>query len=55
LKRVIQRYVQDPLAEMLLAGDVRDGSTVKISARKESLTFNGKAPETADEHEVESV
>ena len=46
LKRVIQRYVQDPLAEMILAGDVRDGATVRISAGKEGLTFNGKTPET---------
>ncbi|EFI52532.1 ATP-dependent chaperone ClpB [Afipia sp. 1NLS2] len=43
LKRVIQRSVQDPLAEMILAGDVRDGATVKISAGKSGLTFNGKA------------
>jgi ATP-dependent Clp protease ATP-binding subunit ClpB len=57
LKRVIQRYVQDPLAEMLLAGDVRDGSTVKISASKDGLTFNGKKPPSIDEDEdlVETV
>lgn len=53
LKRVIQRYVQDPLAEMILAGDVRDGSTVKISAGKEGLTFNGKTPAAAEEEEEE--
>ncbi|WP_420964446.1 ATP-dependent chaperone ClpB [Bradyrhizobium sp. B120] len=49
LKRVIQRYLQDPLAEMLLAGDVRDGSQVKISAGKDGLTFNGKVAPTADQ------
>jgi len=43
LKRVIQRSVQDPLAEMILAGEVHDGATVKISAGKNGLTFNGKA------------
>jgi ATP-dependent Clp protease ATP-binding subunit ClpB len=37
LKRVIQRSVQDPLAEMLLAGDVEDGATVSISAGAEGL------------------
>ncbi|MBN9603903.1 MAG: ATP-dependent chaperone ClpB [Afipia felis] len=42
LKRVIQRSVQDPLAEMVLAGEVHDGATVKISAGKDGLTFNGK-------------
>ena len=30
LKRAVQRYVQDPLAEMLLAGRVPDGSNVKV-------------------------
>ncbi|QZH73861.1 MAG: ATP-dependent chaperone ClpB [Erythrobacter sp.] len=30
LKRAVQRYLQDPLAEKLLAGEVPDGSTVKI-------------------------
>ncbi len=30
LKRAVQRYLQDPLAEMLLAGKVPDGSMVKI-------------------------
>ncbi|MGN6283869.1 MAG: ATP-dependent chaperone ClpB [Afipia sp.] len=51
LKRVIQRSVQDPLAEMILAGDIRDGSAVKISAGKDGLTFNGKAPPA---HETEA-
>ncbi len=32
LKRVIQRNLQDQLAQMLLAGDVLDGSTVVVSA-----------------------
>ncbi len=30
LKRAVQRYLADPLAEMLLSGEVPDGSTVKI-------------------------
>ncbi|MBC9034776.1 ATP-dependent chaperone ClpB [Sphingomonas sp. JC676] len=30
LKRAVQRYLQDPLADMILRGDVRDGSTVKV-------------------------
>ena len=30
LKRAVQRYVQDPLAERLLQGDIPDGSTVRI-------------------------
>ena len=42
LKRVIQKLVQDPLAEMLLAGNIKDGETVTVSANKQGLTFNGK-------------
>jgi ATP-dependent Clp protease ATP-binding subunit ClpB len=49
LKRVIQRNVQDPLAEMILAGDVLDGTTVKISAGKGGLTFNGKTARSVEE------
>ena len=30
LKRAVQRYLQDPLAEKLLAGEVPDGSAVRI-------------------------
>jgi ATP-dependent Clp protease ATP-binding subunit ClpB len=48
LKRVIQRSLQDPLAEMILAGDVKDGDRVAISVKGNVLTFNGKAPQTAE-------
>ena len=30
LKRAVQKYLQDPLADAILAGTVRDGSTVKV-------------------------
>ncbi len=30
LKRAVQRYLQDPLAEMLLAGEIPDGSKLRI-------------------------
>jgi ATP-dependent Clp protease ATP-binding subunit ClpB len=48
LKRVIQRHVQDPLAEMILAGDVKDGDRIEISTAGNVLTFNGKASQTAE-------
>jgi ATP-dependent Clp protease ATP-binding subunit ClpB len=31
LKRAVQRYLQDPLADRILRGDVPDGSTVRVS------------------------
>ena len=37
LKRVIQRSLQDQLAEMLLAGDIGDGGTVVVSAGADGL------------------
>jgi ATP-dependent Clp protease ATP-binding subunit ClpB len=51
---VIQRSVQDPLAEMILAGEVRDGDHVAISETGNVLTFNGKARQTAEIAQFES-
>ena len=39
LKRAVQRYLQDPLAEKLLAGEVPDGSTVRIDEGDGALTM----------------
>jgi ATP-dependent Clp protease ATP-binding subunit ClpB len=47
LKRAIQKSVQDPLAEMILAGTIKDGEKVTISADKLGLTFNGKMAQAA--------
>ena len=40
LKRAVQRYVQDPLADMLLQGQVPDGSTVRIDEGDGALEMN---------------
>ena len=53
LKRVIQRDVQDPLAEMILAGKVHDGDHVAISVKGGVLTFNGETPSVADIEQFE--
>jgi ATP-dependent Clp protease ATP-binding subunit ClpB len=42
LKRVIQKWVQDPLAQMLLAGEIHDGATVKLSVSHGRLAIDGK-------------
>ena len=42
LKRVIQRALQDPLAELLLAGDVKDGDTIAVSAGAEGLIIGDR-------------
>lgn len=47
LKRVIQKYVQDPLAEQILSGRVPDNSHVAIAAGSDRLLFNVR--QVADE------
>ena len=42
LKRVIQRSLQDLLAEMLLAGEVMDGETIVVSAGNEGLIIGDR-------------
>jgi ATP-dependent Clp protease ATP-binding subunit ClpB len=43
LKRAIQKAVQDPLAELILSGRIKDGEKVAVSAGKQGLVFNGTA------------
>jgi ATP-dependent Clp protease ATP-binding subunit ClpB len=47
LKRTIQKAVQDPLAELILSGKIKDGEKVAVSANKGGLTFNGEAVQEA--------
>ena len=39
LKRVIQREVQDPLADKILAGEIPEGAKVKITGGTDKLLF----------------
>jgi ATP-dependent Clp protease ATP-binding subunit ClpB len=40
LKRAIQRHLQDPLADLILKGEVPDGATVRIDEGDGALKFN---------------
>ena len=42
LKRVVQRALQDPLAEMILSGDILNGQTLKVSAKADGLMIGDK-------------
>ncbi|MEO1109404.1 MAG: ATP-dependent chaperone ClpB [Pseudomonadota bacterium] len=42
LKRVIQRALQNPLAEALLAGEIKDGETVPVSAGTDGLIIGDR-------------
>ncbi|MDP2734215.1 MAG: AAA family ATPase, partial [Hoeflea sp.] len=48
LKRVVQKYVQDPLAEKILLGEVGDGGRVMVGAGSDRLVFSVSGPETAE-------
>ena len=39
LKRTIQRYLEDPLAEEIIAGRFKEGSQIKVIRKNDSLSF----------------
>ena len=43
LKRVMQKQLQDLLAEEILGGNIKDGDAVKVDVKDGVFTFNGKA------------
>ncbi|MBN9077709.1 MAG: ATP-dependent chaperone ClpB [Rhizobiales bacterium 65-79] len=43
LKRVMQKELQDPLAEKILMGDIKDNSTVVVTAGSDRLNFRSRA------------
>jgi len=47
LKRVIQKYLQDPLAEQILSGQVLDGTDVTIEAGSDRLLISPKTSVSA--------
>ena len=52
LKRVMQKELQDPLAEKILQGDILDGSTVQVSAGSDRLVFKPARATVASEDEA---
>ena len=44
LRRAVQKYVQDPLADMILRGEVPDGSTVQVEEGEGALQFSRHLP-----------
>jgi len=54
LKRVIQRRLQDPLAQLLVEGKIADGAKIKVSAGKSGLTIDGQEfAASSDEIDIE--
>ena len=42
MKRAIEKYVEDPLSEEILRGNILKGQTVKIQVTKEKLKFKAE-------------
>jgi ATP-dependent Clp protease ATP-binding subunit ClpB len=55
LKRVIQKALQDPLAEALLAGDILDGSTVPVTAGPDGLIIGERVGASTRERPDDAV
>jgi len=55
LKRVIQRRLQDPLAQLLLEGKISDGVKIKVGAGKNGLTINGQEFASTDDVDIEQA
>ncbi len=39
LKRTIQRYLEDPLSEDIIAGRFKEGSKIKVQSKNDTLVF----------------
>jgi ATP-dependent Clp protease ATP-binding subunit ClpB len=55
LKRVIQRALQDPLAEALLSGEILDGAVVPVTAGPEGLIIGDRVVNTTQEPPQDAV
>jgi ATP-dependent Clp protease ATP-binding subunit ClpB len=55
LKRVIQKRVQDPLAEMILGGTLKDGDVVRLSADGDNLVINDEVLEARKIHKLSAA
>ena len=55
LKRVIQRQLQDPLSEMLLAGEIMDGSAIHVTAGTEGLIIGDRVVQSRRERPQSAV
>ncbi|MDL2341155.1 MAG: AAA family ATPase, partial [Pseudomonadota bacterium] len=44
LKRAVQKYLQDPLADKILSGEISDGEIVQVEEKKGALVLTPVAP-----------
>jgi ATP-dependent Clp protease ATP-binding subunit ClpB len=51
LRRAIQRLIEDPLAELVLAGKFAPGGVIRIGRRGDELTFEERGRESEENNE----
>ena len=49
MRRAVERYLEDPMAEEIIRGDLREGETISISTKDEKLEFTQKESSTKGE------
>jgi len=42
MRRAVERFLEDPLAEEILKGNLHDGEPISVTAENDHLTFNQK-------------
>ena len=45
MRRAVEKYLEDSLAEELLRGNIKQGDTLEVHAAGEQLAFNAAQPE----------
>jgi ATP-dependent Clp protease ATP-binding subunit ClpA len=43
MRRAVERFLEDPLAEEILKGSLHEGEPITVSAEKDKLVFNQTA------------
>jgi ATP-dependent Clp protease ATP-binding subunit ClpC len=48
MRRAVEKYLEDPLAEELLRGNIKLGDTLEVQAAGEQLAFKVTQPEQSE-------
>jgi ATP-dependent Clp protease ATP-binding subunit ClpC len=48
MRRAVEKYLEDPLAEELLRGNIKQGDALNVHAAGEQLAFKSAQPEQAE-------
>ena len=49
MRRAVEKYLEDPMAEEIIRGELREGGTINISAKDDKLVFTQKQAEAKND------